>query len=334
MSLSNPYWHKSFFAFLKLFLSRMGDLASGKLAFSELAVDEVQLFLLGAIGVSCALIGTFLVLKKQTMLANALSHTVLLGIVIAYVLLGLVSSYTFASFPVLLLAALISALLTVFFTQVFTHVMRLQEDASIGLVFSFLFAIGIIFASVLTKNVHIGIEVVMGNVDIVQLADLRLALSLVGFNLLIIALFHRQYTLTVFDKSLARSYGVPVKFFEYLMMFQTAITVIGSFRAVGVLLVLAFLVSPVVIARLFTNKVATLLGLSCLIGLGISVIGVAISRHILSVYQLPLSTSGVVVSLFVVVFIISACIHLNKKYFYQLVKKQKTAKPQAELSNS
>ena len=78
----NPYFGKNFFSFLLLFAQRMGSLLTGKIGFSDLASDEIQVLVLALVALASALVGTFLVLKKMTMLANSLSHTILLGIVV------------------------------------------------------------------------------------------------------------------------------------------------------------------------------------------------------------------------------------------------------------
>lgn len=255
--------------------------------------DAIQMAVLSLIAISCGLVGPFLVLKRMAMFANSLSHTILLGIAIAFLLTG----SAFFDVSNLLIGALLAALMTAFLTGGLVRVFRLQEDASIGLVFTALFALGITVVTIFTRDVHLGIEVVMGNADIIQLSDLKLALSLAGLNLVVISLFYKQFQLTSFDQSLAKALKIPCGFFHFLLLFLVATTCIGAFRAVGVLLVLAFLVGPFLIARLFCNRLSWLLFWTPLIGILASVTGVLISRQLFNVYDLALSTGGIVATL-------------------------------------
>lgn len=294
----NPYFNKDLIGFLHLFFRRMGELLIGKIGFADLASDEVQVLVLALVAIASALIGTFLVLKKMTMLANSLSHTILLGIVIAYLLLipfadAEVHSHSI-SIQVLLIASLVTGLVTTLLTQMLTHLLKLQEDASTGLVFTTLFALGIVLVTVFTRNTHLGTEAIMGNVDALHVHDLKLILGIVLFDFAVIALFFKEFKMTTFDSSFADAQGVSSSLFNYLLMVLTSATVIGAFRAVGVLLVLAFLVAPVLTARLFTHRLKNLLLLAIAIGIGASLLSVALARHLLTVHHLPLSTSGLV----------------------------------------
>jgi manganese/zinc/iron transport system permease protein len=306
----NPYWGKEFGSFFLLFFQRLVEMITGKISLEELASDEVQIFVLGLVGCASALIGSFLVLRKMVMLANSLSHTILLGIVIAYIILIPVASSALIetqgiSLQALLIASLLTALLTTLLTQGLTHLMKLQEDASIGLVFTTLFALGVVLVTIFTRNTHIGAEAVMGNADALHIHDLKLIFIIALSDLLLIILLFKEFQLTTFDPGLARSLKVSPTLFSYLLMVMTSATVIGAFRAVGVLLVLAYLVGPVLTARLLTNHLKTMIALSVLIGFVCSLCAVALARHFLSVYHVPLSTSGLVVTLIGFVYLLA-----------------------------
>jgi manganese/zinc/iron transport system permease protein len=321
---NTPYWGKNFFEFFIVFFTRIFSFAKNEISFSDLAIDEIQVLVLSGIAISCSLVGCFLVLKKQTMLANALSHTILLGIVLAYIVVSFIFHKSFfdhsLSIPIMFLASLFSAFLTVFLNKIFTKYLRLKEDASIGLVFSFIFALSIVLASIFTKNVHIGIEVIMGNAEILYTKDLILVVFILILNLFIVLLFFKEFHVTAFDSSLASSLGISPSIFQNLLMFQTSATIIGAFRVVGVLLVISFIVGPVLIARLFTHNLKTLLFLSAIIGCGASIAGVALSRHLLSVYQMPFSTTGTVVVLLSIIFIFSVFFSKKKRVCFLLKK--------------
>lgn len=264
--------------------------------------DFIQMAVLSAIAISCGIVGPFLVLKRSTMFANSLSHTILLGVAIAFLITGSLSSI-----PSLLIGAFLAALMTAFFTGVLVRLFRLQEDASIGLVFTALFALGITVVTLFTRDTHLGLEAVMGNADIVQWSDLKLALSLMGINLAAILLFYKQFQLTSFDSSLAKILKISPSIFHFLLLFLVAATCIGAFRAVGVLLVLAFLVGPFLTARLFSHRLPWILLWTPAIGVLASVSGVVISRFFLTQFDLALSTGGIVAVLIGFIYVFAKC---------------------------
>jgi manganese/zinc/iron transport system permease protein len=302
----SPYWGKNFFSFFSELFSRIPLLITGK---ESLATDEIQILVLGLLSISCALLGGFLQLRKMAMLANSLSHTILLGIALAFLIMPASSqteiSHQPLSLTALFIASLFAAAMTAFLTQLVCNSLKLQEDASVGLVFTSLFALGVVVVTLFTKNVHLGTEAVMGNPDVLGEGDLRMSLYLGLANIAIFCLFFRQLQITSFDGNLARTFGISANFFHYLLMFLLAATAISAFRAVGVLLVLSFLVAPFLIARRFSCKLKTLLFFSSAIGVLASVLGVALSRHFLTEFGWALSTGGIVTTLLVVFFIAS-----------------------------
>ncbi len=297
----NPYWGQDFFGFFVILFRRL----TGQLHLDQLASDEVQLIVLMGVALSTVLLGTFLTLKKMTMMANSLSHTTLLGIVIAYLIFFTPETDLSIDTSILFVAALISAVLTTLLTELARDLLKLQEDAAIGLVFTTLFALGIILVTVFTRNSHIGVEVITGNVDALHFEDIRLVWGAAILNLVLIGLFFRQWVMTAFDQKLSFSLGVPTKTFHYLLMFLTALTLIAAFRAVGVILVLSFLVGPTLIARQWTHRLRSLLLVGIGVGIVTAVFGVALSRHFLSVYHMPLSTGGLVVTLISALYLVS-----------------------------
>lgn len=316
----NPYHNLTFPSFVVQFFYRLGALLTGQLPFNQLASDEIQILVLGAIAASSAMVGTFLVLRRMTMLANALAHTILIGIVLAYLFTistdhehqgGQVSA--FIPMQTLLAASLLMGFVTSFLTEFLTKTIRLQADASTGLVFTSLFALGIILATVLTRSSHIGTEAVMGNVDALHIEDVKWSFLILLGNTFLFLLFFKEFKITTFDAGLAYALGFSTVFFNYLLMAQVSATTIGAFRAVGVFLVLAFITGPVLTARLLTHRLKTLFCLA--IGLGglASFMGVALTRHILTVFGVALSTSGMVVCLITFFYILAMLFTIGKR---------------------
>lgn len=295
----NPYWGKDFFEFFSLLFLRLVRAMKGDLAFCDLASDEVQLLVLAGVGISTSLIGNLLILKRMTMLANALSHTILLGLVSAYLflfpLMGASEEGIGMDLNLLMAAAFFTSLFTVLSTEFLKRVAKVQEDASIGLVFTTLFALGITAVTLFARNLHLEADAVMGNVDALHLHDLKLVGFVALLNAVVMLLFFKEWKITSFDSRLAASLGFCPLLFDLLLLFQTALTLVGAFRAVGVFLVLALLVFPPLAARRLTHNLGRLFFLSPLLGAAASVLAVALSRHLLSVYHLALSTAGLLV---------------------------------------
>lgn len=321
--MSNPYSNKDFFEFFSVLFGRLGRWLIGDSAVGPLASDEVQILVLFAIAVSSALVGAFLVLRRMTMLANSLSHTILLGIVLAFLISSQIITTQGFSLPILLGASLLTGLLTTLLTQLLTNLMRLQEDASIGLVFNTLFALAIVFVTLFTRNVHLGVEAIMGNIDALHIDDLKLVFFVGLITLVSVVLFFRQFTIVSFDSAHARTIGFSPLFYTYFLMVLVSATSIGAFRAVGVLLFLAFLVGPVLTARLFTDRLHKLILLAAAFGALSSLIGIALARHLLSCYHLPLSTAGLVVAIIGLTYLLAVLFAPQKGLVMQWIQKKK-----------
>lgn len=291
-------------SFFGLFFHRMWLLITGQLPFEALVSDEIQILVLSCVAISGALVGTFLVLRRMTMLANALSHTILLGIVVTFLLFHTLST------PILLIAALVTGVVTTFLTEFLSKVIKLQEDASIGLIFSIFFALGIVLVSLFSRNGHVGTELVMGSADALVHADIKGVAAILGVNLALFFFLYHAFKITTFDPQLARTMGFSPLLLNYLLMVQTSATAIGGFRVVGVVMILAFFVIPPLAARLLTHNLVKLIWLSVAIAVSSVVIGVALSRHCLTCFGVGLSTGGLVVC---VLGLIYGCVALTNR---------------------
>ncbi|HFI0245397.1 TPA: metal ABC transporter permease [Streptococcus suis] len=211
-------------------------------------VLEVFLILL-AVGSSCGLIGSVLVVRNQAMLADALSHSVLLGIV-----LGFFVSHSLDS-PLLLFGAAFFGLLTVLAIEGL-HTRKLAQDAATGLLFTFFFALAVILISLFARNVHLDLDMVlMGEVLFAPLNRLDfLGLSLplalvksVGLLLVLSVFFFLNFqalTLYLLDKEQAKLQGIATKRLELGLIFLVSLTTVSSFEAVGSMAVIVFLLAP------------------------------------------------------------------------------------------
>ncbi|HFI0563357.1 TPA: metal ABC transporter permease [Streptococcus suis] len=209
---------------------------------------EVLLILL-AVGSSCGLIGSVLVVRNQAMLADALSHSVLLGIVLSFFV-----SHSLDS-PLLLFGAAVFGLLTVLAIEGL-HTRKLAQDAATGLLFTFFFALAVILISLFARNVHLDLDMVlMGEVlfaplNRLDLFGLSLPLALVksvGLLLVLLVFFFLNFqalTLYLLDKEQAKLQGIATKRLELGLIFLVSLTTVLSFEVVGSMAVIVFLLAP------------------------------------------------------------------------------------------
>ncbi len=257
--------------------------------------DLLQMAVLSSVALCCGLLGPFVVLRKMAMFANSLSHTILIGIALAFILSG----GAFFDLQNLLIGALVAAFLTAFLTGGLVRYFGLSEDAGIGFVFTTLFALGITVVTLYTRDVHLGIEMVLGNVDLLQVSDLGLTLFLAALSVLAVTFFYKQFLLISFDSS------QKLPFFHFLLLFLVSLSCIGAFRAVGVLLVLIYLVGPYLIARKFCHELKKLLFWTPFIGISVSILAVLASRGFYEWFGWPLSTSGLVATFIGLIYLVS-----------------------------
>lgn len=323
----NPYRDADFFGFFSVFFQRIISFCMGQADMAALASDEIQILVLLGLSLCCAPLGFFLVYRKMTMMANALCHTILLGLVIAFLIVRAATASHMGAMPllsvnVLVIASLATALITTFLIQLLIQKARVQEDASIGIVFTTLFALGVVLVTLYTKNMHLGTEAIMGNIDALDRDDVSLLFRVALLNILFFSLLFRGFTVSTFDPLFSQSIGFPVKLLSYILMALCAATSIAAFRAVGVLLVLTFFVAPALMARLLTKRLWPMLSLCFVLPALISLLGVALSRHILSVYDAPISTSGLVVTLFGLTYAFLVLYSLNKRSLFLFFKRK------------
>ncbi|WP_368976664.1 metal ABC transporter permease [Caldifermentibacillus hisashii] len=230
--------------------------------------------------------GVFLILRKMAMMADAISHTVLLGIVVAFIITQELTGVH------MLIGAIIAGLLTALFVQ-WLNSLDVQQEAAIGIVFTTLFAIGVILIEAFVGNAHLDVQhALMGEITFIPWNRITLPivgsipkaaaiLTLVFFVvLLFIIAFYKEWKITTFDPGLAASVGIPVLFMHYLFMSLVSITTVASFDAVGAIMVVAMLITPAASAYLWTDRLHMMLVISGLFGVASAVIGYFIAAWI------------------------------------------------------
>jgi manganese/zinc/iron transport system permease protein len=233
---------------------------------------EIQLIAI-VVAVACALPGVFLVLRRMAMMSDAISHTVLLGIVIAFFIVQDITS------PLLIFGAALTGVLTVTLVELLHRTKLVKEDAAIGLVFPALFSLAVILISRYAGDVHLDVDAVLlgelafapfdrliiGGKDIGPIS-LYVMGGILLLNILFITLFYKELKLATFDAGLAAALGFSPAFIHYGLMTIVSITAVGAFDAVGSILVVALMIAPPVTAYLLTDSLPRMIGLSALIG--------------------------------------------------------------------
>jgi manganese/zinc/iron transport system permease protein len=269
-------------------------------------MSDFWILLTGALVASCCgVLGVFLVLRKMAMIGDAISHSVMPGIVIAFLLSGSRDSL------LMMFAALLCGLLTTFLIQMFQQ-SGIQSDASIGVVFTALFAIGVVLVSLYARQVHLDQDAILyGEIayvhwNIWELGGINMgpkAVWLLGVTLFVIVtvigLFYKQFKLCAFDPALAAAIGIPVAVFHYLLMGLVSMATVSSFESVGAILVVGLLIIPASTAYLLTDRLGLMIALSVAVGVASSFIGYG------AAVMLDASIAGCMVCAAAVLFIIA-----------------------------
>ncbi len=211
-------------------------------------------------GISCGLIGCFIILRRMALLGDALVHAVLPGVVIAFMVAG--------TSPLAMLGgAIFAGILTSVVISFIQQNSRIKEDSSIGLAFTFFFAIGIILISKLPRGTHFDLQCFLfGDPLAVQAGDLWIMLGIGLLVSLAIVVFFRPLFVASFDPIMAVCIGLKVSLIHYLMMALLSATVVASLQAMGVIMVVAMLIAPGVTAYQLTDRLPGMLLLAALFG--------------------------------------------------------------------
>ena len=283
-------------------------------------MDSLIIIATGSLVAVCgSILGCFLILRKMAMVSDAISHAVLPGIVIAFMLGSDLDSAW------MLVGAGLVGVLTTFLIEFFHQHGKLQTDASIGVTFTWLFAIGVILVTYYAGDAHIDQDCVLyGEIAYVPIDPIILsngqvlgpkALIVLGGVLVIILVciipFYKEFFLTTFDPSFAIATGVSASLWHYVLMSLVSITTVASFESVGAILVVAFLIVPPATAYLLTNRLHYMILLSCGFGILSAILGYYLA------YAIDGSIAGAMATIaglvFGVVFIIAKYLEKSRR---------------------
>lgn len=211
------------------------------------------------VGIVCGVIGSFIVLRGLALMGDAISHAVLPGVAISF-MLGI--NFFIGAVVVGLLAAIGIGFIN--------QNSNIKNDSAIGIVFSTFFAIGVLLIAKANTAMDLT-EILFGNVLTVRDVDRTLTLIVAAVVIFVVVLFYKEFLMTTFDPTMAEASGMPVKTIHYgLMILLTLVTVV-SLQTVGVVLVVSLLITPAATAYLLTKRMSSMIILSASLG-GISAI--------------------------------------------------------------
>ena len=231
------------------------------------------------VGIAASLLGTFLVLRRNSMLSDAISHSIVFGIVIVWLLTRQQSG------PVQIVGAALTGLLTVFLTELLARTRRVKEDAAIGLVFPALFSIGVLLLNLYARDVHVDTHtVLLGEIGFVWLDTMSIggarvpqALAWMGLvtlvNLAFVTLLYKELKISTFDAALAASLGFLPGVLHYALLGLTSVTAVAAFDAVGAVLFIAFAIVPPATGYLLTDRLWRMMAYGAVASIAASVLG-------------------------------------------------------------
>lgn len=229
---------------------------------------------------ACGLVGNFIVVRRMALVGDAISHSLLPGIVLAFMFTASMA------IPVMLIGAMVAGVATTLLIELIHKHSRVKTDAALGIVFSLFFAIGVILINVFISRVHFDSECVLyGAIEYLPLAELVSLggvavplpiLMMACVAMLVLALvicLYKELVVTSFDPGLARSLGMSVGAYHYGLMAILSVVIVCAFEAVGVILVIAMLIFPAATAALLSDRLPVMLALSFVLAIMYSIGG-------------------------------------------------------------
>lgn len=220
------------------------------------------------VGIICGVIGSFIILRGMSLMGDAISHAVLPGVAISH-MLDISFFY----------GAVTTGLLTTLGIGFVSQNSRIKSDSAIGIVFSAAFALGVILITKAQTAKDLT-QILFGNVLSVRPSDMWLTIIIGIIVLTTVFLFYKELLISSFDETMAAVYGLPTRLIHYGIMALLTLVTVASLQTVGVVLVVAMLITPAATAYLLTNRLSTMIGLSASFGALSAVIGLGISSEL------------------------------------------------------
>ncbi len=224
------------------------------------------------VGVVCAVVGTYVVLRGMAFFGDALAHAILPGVAAGYLVSGGATGSLFWW-------ALLAAVLSAFGIGAISRSTAIKEDTAIGIIFAGMFALGIALISTVRNYTVDLAHFLFGDVLGVRSADLWLTGVFGGLVLLTVFLFYKEFLVISFDPVLAATLRLPARLLDYLLMVLIAVVIVVSLQTVGVALMVAMLVTPAATAYMLTRRLPVMMVLAALIGALSAIVGLYVSYY-------------------------------------------------------
>ncbi|MBX2851077.1 MAG: metal ABC transporter permease [Phycisphaeraceae bacterium] len=272
------------------------------------------------IGVTCGVLGCFVVLRRMALIGDALSHSILPGVVGALLLFGLVGANE-KWLPLWLLGgAMVAGLLTAVIISIVHRHSRTKEDSAIGIAFTAMFAVGLIAISSLPRSTHFDLKCfVYGEPLAIAKPDLWLMGTICPLVLLTVGLMYQRLKLISFDPVGAQALGVPVQLVHYLLRGMLAATIVAGIKSTGVILVVAMVITPASAAYQLTNRLWVMLVLAGVIG------GVSAGLGMSLAFTINAPTGPSMVVVVVILFILAVLFSPSHGWVFERLRKRKLA---------
>lgn len=257
------------------------------------------------VGILAGVIGSFIILRGMALMGDAISHAILPGVAISY-MLGINFFY----------GAVISGVLASIGIGFVNQNSKVKSDTAIGIVFSAFFALGIILLMKAQTAVDLT-QILFGNVLTVRTSEMWLTLAVAIFVLACIYIFYKEFLITSFDETMAKAYGLNTKLIHYFLMVLLTLVTVVSLQTVGVILVVSMLITPAATAYLLTDKLPQMMGISALIGALSSLIGLYFS------FEYNLSSGGVIVLVATAFFVLAFLFAPKHGHLWNYLKQNK-----------
>ncbi|MBA2663026.1 MAG: metal ABC transporter permease [Bradymonadaceae bacterium] len=224
------------------------------------------------VAVACAVLGVFLYLRRMSLVADALAHVALPGIVAAFLISGSLSA------PVMLFGAALTGLLATVGIETLSRRPNIRPDAAIGIVFTAMFAAGVILLSTRVQDAHIDTHCLLfGDVLGVSDRSIWLLAFVTPLVLVLVAVFYRWLSASSFDPGFAKSLGIPVAAVHYGLMTAVSLTTVASFEAVGAILVIALIIVPAATAHRLSDRLHLMLAFAVAHGVVSATVGMYVA---------------------------------------------------------
>lgn len=271
---------------------------------------EIDVFcILILCSLSLANLGIFLILKKVSMVIDAISHSVLLGIVIAYLIIGDLNS------PFLIIGATLIGILTVYLIELIKNNSKISKDAAIGIVFTFFFSLAIIIISIYIRNIHIDNDAVfLGNIELTYIEQLYKIVPVLILNLCFVIIFYKELKIFIFDPSLSNILGFSSLIINYALMTLASLTAVISFDIVGSITTIVCMIGPAATSILLTKKL-----FHCwLLSLWLSFVSTSLGYYLGIYFDLPVS--GLISLIILIIFFLVLCLEPKKGILSKIIK--------------